>query len=73
MSQSCVFCEIVAGSSVASRVVENADALAFLTIGPIREGHALVVPKRHVVELPDATTSELAAVFDPPYRAPTRR
>jgi histidine triad (HIT) family protein len=64
MSQPCVFCEIVAGSSVASRVVENADALAFLTIGPIREGHALVVPKRHVVELPDATTSELAAVFD---------
>jgi histidine triad (HIT) family protein len=54
----------VAGSSIASLVAENADALAFLTIEPIRDGHTLVVPRRHVIELPDATTSELAALFD---------
>lgn len=34
-----------------------------LTIGPIREGHTLVIPKRHVVEVPDATAAELAAMF----------
>jgi histidine triad (HIT) family protein len=63
MHDSCVFCEIIGGSSPASRIVENAEALAFLTIGPIREGHALIVPKRHVVEFPDATASEFAAIF----------
>jgi histidine triad (HIT) family protein len=38
--------------------------LAFLTIGPLREGHALVIPKRHAVELPDARPEELAAVLE---------
>ena len=59
----CVFCEIVAGRAAASKVGENDLSLAFLTIGPIREGHALVVPKRHAVEYPDLSPEELAAVF----------
>lgn len=64
MGESCVFCEIVAGTSPYSRLAESAHALAFLTIGPLREGHALVVPKRHVVEYPEASASELAAIFE---------
>lgn len=64
MSNACVFCEIVAGTSPASRVAENALALAFLTIGPIRPGHTLVVPKRHAVEFPDAYSSELVAILE---------
>jgi histidine triad (HIT) family protein len=59
-----VFCDIVARRAPMSFVAESAEALAFLTIGPIREGHTLVIPKRHVVEFPDATSGELAAVFD---------
>ena len=64
MPQRCVFCEIVARRSPVSLVAESAEALAFLTIGPLGDGHALVIPKRHVVEYPDANASELAAVFD---------
>jgi histidine triad (HIT) family protein len=64
MSEACVFCQIVARTSPASYVAESAGAVAFLTIGPIRAGHTLVVPKRHVVELPDAGASELAAILD---------
>jgi len=64
MPEACVFCAIVARTSPASYVAENASALAFLTIGPIREGHALVIPKRHVVEYPDASAPELAAILD---------
>lgn len=62
--QPCVFCEIVARRSPASFVAETASALAFLTIGPVRDGHALVIPKRHVVELPDAGPDDLAAVME---------
>jgi diadenosine tetraphosphate (Ap4A) HIT family hydrolase len=58
MLDPCVFCEIVAGTSPASLVAENALALAVLTIGPIRPGHVLVIPKRHVVGLPDANSFE---------------
>lgn len=34
--RSCVFCEIVARRAPASFVAENADAVAFSTIGPTR-------------------------------------
>jgi histidine triad (HIT) family protein len=63
MSEACVFCEIVARSSPASYVAESDNAVAFLTIGPIRVGHTLVVPKRHVVEFRDASASELAGIL----------
>lgn len=64
ISVPCVFCEIVAGLSPASRIAESSTALAFLTIGPLREGHTLVIPKRHAVELADATAEELAGIFE---------
>jgi histidine triad (HIT) family protein len=62
MREACVFCEIVARRAPASLVAESEGALAFLTIGPLRDGHTLVIPKRHVVEYPDATAEELAEV-----------
>jgi diadenosine tetraphosphate (Ap4A) HIT family hydrolase len=60
----CIFCEIVARQAPAAIVGENAEALAFLTIGPLTDGHALIIPKRHAVELPDARPEELAAVME---------
>jgi histidine triad (HIT) family protein len=48
---SCVFCSIVAGEIPCHRVWEDEGHLAFLDIRPMREGHALVVPKAHAPEL----------------------
>jgi histidine triad (HIT) family protein len=62
-SPPCIFCEIAARRAPGHLVGENAEALAFLTIGPLRRGHTLVVPKRHVVELVEASPVELASVF----------
>lgn len=59
----CIFCEIVAGRAPAARIAENSLSIAFLTIGPLREGHSLVIPRRHAVELTDAISEELAAMF----------
>jgi histidine triad (HIT) family protein len=59
----CIFCEIVAGRVPASLIAENALSIAFLTIGPLREGHTLVIPRRHAVTLTDPTPEELAAMF----------
>ena len=59
----CIFCEIMAGRALASRVAENSLSIAFLDIGPLREGHSVVIPKRHAVEFTDPTPEELAAVF----------
>jgi histidine triad (HIT) family protein len=52
-SGDCIFCAIAVGSAPASIVYDDADLLAFLTIGPVTPGHLLVIPKRHVAYLAD--------------------
>ena len=47
----CTFCRIVAGKEQASFVAQGADALAFLDLHPITEGHTLVVPRRHAASI----------------------
>ena len=49
----CVFCAIVAGEVDADRVLETDDVVAFLDRRPLFKGHVLLVPRAHVVTLPD--------------------
>ena len=49
----CVFCEIVAGRSPVSAFYEDDRVLGLMTIGPVNEGHALVIPRRHATHLAD--------------------
>lgn len=45
--QTCLFCRIAAGELPAQKIHEDDHILAFLDLHPIREGHALVIPKAH--------------------------
>jgi histidine triad (HIT) family protein len=47
----CVFCEIVQGTAPASIVYADKQAVAFLDIQPVNEGHLLVVPRIHATSL----------------------
>lgn len=49
----CVFCAIVRGETEADRVLEDEDFVAFLDARPVFKGHVLLVPREHVVTLPD--------------------
>ena len=49
----CVFCAIVAGETGADLVHKDADFVAFLDRRPVFKGHTLLVPREHVVTLPD--------------------
>ena len=53
MAEDCVFCQIVAGAAAADRVLDEPDFLAFLDRRPVFKGHVLLVPREHVVTLPD--------------------
>jgi histidine triad (HIT) family protein len=53
VDRGCVFCDIVAGSVEADRVLETDDLVAFLDRRPVFKGHVLLVPREHVVTLPD--------------------
>jgi len=47
MTNSCIFCNIVAGTAPSFKVWENDDFLAFLSIFPNTEGVTVLIPKRH--------------------------
>ncbi len=47
----CIFCRIVEGTSPASRFYEDDLVLGFMDIGPVNDGHALIIPKQHVAYL----------------------
>jgi histidine triad (HIT) family protein len=49
----CLFCSIAAGDTAASMVLEDDDFVGFLDIRPVFKGHVLLVPRSHVVTLPD--------------------
>lgn len=59
-ASNCVFCKIVAGQIPAVKVLEDEHALAFVDIGPLADGHVLLIPKAHAATV-DQMTAEQAA------------
>ena len=53
MADGCVFCSIIAGETAADLVLDEPDVVAFLDARPVFKGHTLLVPREHVVTLPD--------------------
>ncbi|MGB0717214.1 MAG: HIT family protein [Phycisphaerae bacterium] len=62
LDMTCIFCRIIAGEIPSAKVYEDDQAFAFLDIGPLSEGHLLVIPKTHVAHLVDMTSEQAAAV-----------
>lgn len=59
----CIFCGIVAGR-IPARVVRECDhALAFLDVGPLAEGHTLLIPKAHAARIDELSHAQAAALF----------
>jgi histidine triad (HIT) family protein len=58
----CVFCRVVAGEIPATKVYEDDVVLAFLDIGPISDGHTLVIPKRHCAKVHECDPLVLSAL-----------
>ena len=54
----CVFCRIVARHSAADITYEDDAVLAFKDIYPKAPEHHLIVPKRHIASLADATAED---------------
>jgi histidine triad (HIT) family protein len=61
----CPFCAIIAGEPGADDqvVYSDPDVVAFLDHRPVFKGHTLVVPRQHVVTLPELPDSLLVPVF----------
>lgn len=56
LAAECIFCKIIKGEIPSVKLTETANNFALLDIGPLSDGHALVIPKYHVEkmhQLPD--------------------
>jgi len=54
----CLFCEIARRTIPAEVLLENDHVLAFRDIRPVAPTHALVIPKKHVVGIHEATAED---------------
>jgi histidine triad (HIT) family protein len=62
---SCIFCQIVAGTSPASIIYQDERVMAFMAIRPTTPGECLVIPKAHVdhfTDLDDETAQRIMVV-----------
>ncbi|KAI0503339.1 HIT-like domain-containing protein [Xylaria bambusicola] len=59
----CIFCRIIKGEIPSFKLFESDKTLAFLDIGPLSKGHALVIPKFHGAKLTDIPDDHLAEIL----------
>jgi histidine triad (HIT) family protein len=59
----CVFCNIITREIPGEIVFEDETVVAFLDVKPLFPGHVLVVPRAHVVTLPDLADDMVAPFF----------
>lgn len=62
MNSDCVFCKIIAGQIPCYRLYEDEHILSFLDVGPVANGHCLVIPKKHIARLDDAQEQDAIAL-----------
>ena len=58
----CIFCKMVAGQVPVTKIYEDEVVLAFLDIGPVSDGHTLVIPKEHFVRLDECPEAVITSV-----------
>ena len=59
----CLFCSIVSGGQPAQVVLDGPEVVGFLDVRPVFKGHVLLVPREHVVTLPELPDALLEPFF----------
>jgi histidine triad (HIT) family protein len=64
MAETCIFCKIARKETEASIIYEDAEVVAFMDIRPVSEGHTLIIPKKHYVDIFDIPEKLLEATHN---------
>ena len=62
--ETCIFCKIAQKQAPASIIYEDDSVMAFLDLRPLYEGHSLVIPKPHYVDIFDIPKEQLNHVYN---------
>ena len=60
----CIFCKIVNGDIPSYKVYEDDTVIAYLDINPKANGHTLIVPKNHTLDLDTIDNDTLMHIMD---------
>lgn len=63
MKDNCVFCDIINNNKDSFKIYEDEILLALLDIDPINEGHILIVPKEHYLDIDDISNELVYKIF----------
>ncbi len=61
-TQDCIFCKIIAGQIPCNKIYEDESVLAFLDIGPVSDGHVLLIPKEHFEKIDQCPDQVIAGM-----------
>lgn len=61
--ETCIFCKIVTGEIPCYKVYEDDKVLCFLDVNPVSQGHALIIPKKHFVNIFDINDEEAGHIL----------
>ena len=61
--EKCIFCKILKGEAVSTKLYEDSKTYAFLDASPASEGHSLVIPKKHYETMDEMDKETASAVM----------
>ena len=60
----CIFCKIIDGEIPSYTLYEDDYVKCFLDVNPVSNGHTLIVPKKHFLDINDIDDEYLLKVYD---------
>ena len=63
MNNDCLFCKIVSGDIPSYKIYEDEVVIAFLDINPDSNGHTLIIPKKHYLDIDDIPEETINHIF----------
>ena len=60
----CIFCKIIKGEIPSYKIYEDDKIYAFLDINPYSNGHTLIIPKEHTLDITTIDTNTLNHIMD---------
>ncbi len=63
MNNDCLFCKIVYGDIPSYKIYEDEIVIVFLDINPDSNGHTLIIPKKHCLDMDDIPEETINHIF----------
>lgn len=61
--KNCIFCHIISGKVPGKKVYEDDLIIGIFDINPASAGHILLIPKKHIVIMPQMSDEEIGHIF----------